>query len=339
MNKQMGFTRNGRCLSVLCGLILVTGVAACAGSNSNNSQANGQASGKGSLTTVHLVNTKYGAELLPLTAGLARGVFKEHGINLEMTTANTSDIATSALISGRADLGLVQASYVVSADAAGANMTIIGNVLDQLDYHIITAKGITSLNQLAGKKMADPGPNNGNTAAMKAVMDKAGIGAAKLTYVTVGAQSSILAAIEANQAQVGLLVAPFTFEAAAHGLNDLGTIVKYLPNNTAAVIAGVSTALQQKPNTIRNFLAALYESSKWVKAHPTAAIAILQKADDMTPAVAKESYDAVDDFYSTNGVVSKSGLETWIQVALKYGVMNKPVSVSSVYTDKYLPNP
>lgn len=343
MSKNVGVVRKIRWLSILPGLALATTVAACGAGNS--AQVNSQPSGSNStsapskaLTTVRLVNTKYGAELLPLTAGLARGTFKKHGIKLETTKVKTSGIATSALVSGRADLGLVQAAYIVSADAAGGNVKMVGNVLDQLDYHIITAKGITSLKQLVGKKMADPGPNNGNTATMKAVMDKAGIGANKLTYVTVGAQSAILAAIESNQAQVGLLVAPFTFQATAHGLNDLGTVVKYLPNNTAAVIAGVNKTLQQKPGMVRNFLAAFYESSRWVKAHPAAAIQILEKADKMTPTSAKKSYDAVDNFYSTTGVISKAGLQTWIKVAVKYGVMNKSISVNSVYTSKYLPN-
>lgn len=290
-----------------------------------------------SLTTLKLVNTKYGAELLPVTAGLARGIFKKHGIDLQVTTANTSNIATSALVSGRADLGLMQAAFVVSADAAGADLVMVGTVLDELDYHIIAAKGITSLSQLVGKKMGDPGPNNGNTATMKAALDAAGIGSDKLSYVTVGAQSAILAALEANQVQVGLLVAPFTIQARQAGLSDLGTVVKYLPHNTAAAIAGRSAVIQKKATVVRQFLAALVESTRWVAQNPADALAILETADKMTPDVAKQSYDEVKDFYTKTGEIDPAGLSTWVNVALKYGVMNKSVSVSSLYTSQYLP--
>ena len=328
------------------------GAAGTTGAGSQSSGAAGQAASPaqpagsaaqspggsdGKLTTVRLVNTKYGAELLPVTAGLANGTFKKHGIDLQVTTANTSSVATSALVSGRADLGLLQAAFVVSADAAGAKLVMVGSVLDELDYHIITAKGIKSLDQLAGKKMGDPGPNNGNTATMKAALDAAGIGSQKLTYVTVGAQAPILAALEANQVQVGLLVAPFTIQARAAGLNDLGTVVKYLPHNTAAVIAGLSTTLQKQPDVVRNFMAALIESTQWVAQNQAAALKILESADKMTPDIAQQSYNEVKDFYTKDGAIDPTGLQTWVQVALKYGVMNKSVSVNDVYTAQYLP--
>lgn len=289
------------------------------------------------MTTLRLVNTKYDAEELPIIAGMERGVFKKHGIDLQVTTANTSSIATSALISNRADLALMQAAFVVSADAAGAKIQLIGQLLDQLDYHIITAKGIKSLSALAGQKMADPGPNNGNTATLKAVMDKAGIGADKLTYVTVGAQSAILAAIEQNQAQVGLLVAPFTIQARDAGLNDLGTVEKYLPNNTAAAFAAMPNTLQSKSAAVKEFLAAVLESAQWVAQNSSAAIAMLVKDDKLTQQVATEDYNEVASMYTKTGAIDPAGLQAWIEVATKYGVMKNAVPASSLYTDAYLP--
>lgn len=295
-----------------------------------------QASGT-AMATVRLVNTKYDAELLPITAGLQRGTFKQYGINLQVTTAKTSSLATSALVSGRADLGLMQAAFVVNADAAGANLVMVEEVLDQLDYQIITAKGITSLSQLAGKKMADPGPNNGNTAVMKAVMDAAGIGSNNLTYVTVGVQNAILAAIEKNQAQVGLLVDPFAIQARAAGLNDLGLVTKYLPNNTAAVIAGLKTTLQKEPTVVQHFLQALIASTTWVKTHPTQAIAMLEKTSSISASDATQSYNDVKAIYSTTGQINGAAMQTWIQDSVKYGVLKSAIPASEVYTNQYLP--
>jgi NitT/TauT family transport system substrate-binding protein len=320
---RRGFLAGGATLAL-------SSLAAC-DSSSTPAAANGAA-------TIRLVHTTSDSiRSLPITAGQKQGIFAKHGINLVTTAVKTSDIATSALVSGRADLGLVQAAYVVSADAAGADLVMVGTLTDQLDYHIITARNITSLAQLAGHKMGEPGPNNGNTATMKAVMDGSGIGASKLTYVTVGAQSGILAALQTNQVQVGLLVAPFTLQATAAGLHDLGGVDKYLPNNTAAAIAGLSKTLSSRAGDVRNFLAAMVESIKWTSANPTAAIKIMQSDLGLSPQIAKESYEAYAPIYSSDGAVSVSGLKIWIDVAHKYGVVNKAVSPSTVYTDKYLP--
>jgi NitT/TauT family transport system substrate-binding protein len=317
--------------------VLLSAAAGCGDRADKAGQAGRAGSGTGGgLTTLRLTNTKYGGELLPVTAGLKRGVFAQHGIDLKVTNAKSSEVATSALVSGRQDLGLMQAAFVVSADAAGADLVMVGSLMDELDYHIITAKDVTSLEQLAGKKMGDPGPNNGNTATMKAVMDKAGIGADKLTYVTVGAQAAILAALQANQVQVGLLVAPFTIKARAAGLNDLGTVDKYLPHMTAAVIAGVDKTLRAKADLVRDFLAALVESTRWCAQHADEAIKILMEAENMSPGDAEESYREVADIYAKDGSIDPAGLQTWIDVAVKYSVMNKAVKVSDVYTDEYL---
>lgn len=290
-----------------------------------------------SVQTFNLVNTKYAAEALPITAGISRGIFKKHGIDLHVTQASTSSVASAALISGRADLGLMQSAFVVSTDAAGGDLKLVGQLLDQLDYHIITAKGIKSLSDLVGKKMGDPGANNGNTATMKAVMDKAGYGADKLTYVTVGAQAAILAALQANQVQVGLLVAPFTIQARAAGLNDLGTVEKYLPNNTAAAFAGTTATLQKKADLVRNFLAAVLESTQWVAQNPTDAITLLMSSDKLTKDVATEDYNEVKDIYTKTGKIDPDGLTAWIQVATKYGVMKTPIPVEGLFTNEYLP--
>jgi len=290
-----------------------------------------------SLETLNLVNTKYAAEALPINAGISRGIFKNHGIDLQVTQAKTSSVASAALISGRADLGLMQSAFVVSADAAGGNLKLVGQQLDQLDYHVITAKGVKSLADLVGKKMGDPGPNNGNTATMKAVMDKAGYGAAKLTYVTVGAQAAILAALQKNQVQVGLLVAPFTIQARAAGLNDLGTVEKYLPNNTAAAFAGTTETLQKKADLVRRFLAADIESTNWVAQNPTDAIDLLMKTDKLTKDVATEDYNEVKDIYTKTGAIDPDALTTWVQVATKYGVMKSEIPVDGLYTNEYLP--
>lgn len=317
-----------------CAVLIAVGLvlAACAGNpaQSTKTDANG-------LRTVNLVNTKYAAELLPVTAGLSRGIFKAHGIDLKVTQAKSSDIATSALVSGRQDLALLQQAYVVSASASGANLVMVGNVLDELDYHIITSKDVTSLEQLAGKKFGGPGPNNGNTAVMRYVMDKAGIGQDKLTYVTVGVQAGILASIQAGQVDVGLLVAPFDIQARKAGLNDLGTVQKYLPGASAAVIAGVSETLKKKPDLVRDFIAALVESTRWVAKNPEAAVKLLAETEKMTPADAKASYDEVKDIYAKDGSMDVAALQTWIDVAVKYGVMKKPVKPEAIYSADYLP--
>ena len=302
------------------------------------STAGGGGKTKDGLQTIRLTNTKYAAELLPITAGQQRGIFKAHGINLELTTAKSSDIATSALVSHRADLAFMQQAFVVSAAASGAPLVMVGNVLNQLDYHLIVGKDINSVSDLVGKKFGGPGPNNGNTAVMRYIMDKSGLGQKNLQYVTVGVQAAILASIRSGQAQAGLLVAPFDIQARQEGLHDLGSVAKYLPGASAAVIAGESSTVKSESGAIKKFLAALVEANQWVADNPDAAIALLAKTAKMSPGDAKASYEEVAATYAKDGAMSRPALQEWIDVALKYGVMTKSVKASDVYDPSLLPS-
>jgi NitT/TauT family transport system substrate-binding protein len=324
--------RRGAILVAAASAVLI-GVTACSSAGAPTTSAS---PGAAKLQTLNLVTTKYDAELLPVTVAQQKGFFKAHGVDLQVTKANTSDIAAAALVSGREDLGIVQGAYVTSAAAAGAKIQMIGALMDQLDYHIITAKNITSLKQLQGKIMGDPGPANGNTATMKAVMDKAGYKSTSLTYATVGAQDAILAGLQAGQVQVGLLVAPYTIQARAAGLHDLGTVTKYVPDMSAAAFAGVPENMKKKSAVIKNFMAALVEGSQWASKNKSKAIAILEKASGMTPTIAAQSYAEAAPYYTKTGHLSPSGLKGWIADAVKYGVQPTSVPVSTVYTDSYL---
>lgn len=323
--------RRSRRVLVGFALIPVLVLAACTSANQVGKKT------KNGLQTVRLTNTKYAAELLPITAGMQRGIFKAHGIDLQISTVKSSDIASSALISHRADVAFMQQAFVVSAAAAGAPLVMVGNVLDQLDYHLIVGKGINSVSDLVGKKFGDPGPNNGNTAVMRYIMDKSGLGQKNLQYVTVGVQSAILAGIRSGQVQAGLLVAPFDIQARKMGLRDLGSVAKYLPDASAAVIAATSSTVKGSPGVIKKFLAALVESNAWVADNPASAIDLLAKDAKMTAADAKDSYAEVAGTYAKDGRMSTAALQEWINIALKYGVMTKSVKPSDVYDPSFLP--
>jgi NitT/TauT family transport system substrate-binding protein len=327
--------KRGAIFAAAASAVLI-GVAACSSPSAPASPSTGASGAANKVETLNLVTTKYDAELLPVTAAQQQGFFTKHGVDLQMTKASTSDIAAAALVSGREDLGIVQGAYVVSAAAAGAKIQMVGALMDQLDYHIITTKDIKSLKQLQGKTMGDPGPSNGNTATMKAVMDKAGFKAESLTYATVGTQQAILAALQANQVQVGLLVAPYTIQARQAGLNDLGSVVKYVPDMSAAAFAGVPDQMKKKSALIKNFMAALVEGSQWASKNKDKAIAMLEKGSGMTKDLATQSYAEAAPYYTKTGHLDNAGLKGWITDAVKYGAQTNSVPVSTVYTDAYL---
>lgn len=289
------------------------------------------------VTVVNTVSRMADDSFLPVLVGQKRGVFRKHGMQVEVTVGRTSQVASASLVSGRALLGFIQPAYVVSANSAGGNFRLLGSVYHQLDYNIVTSTDITSLKQLEGKIMAGPGPNNGNTIVFRATLEKAGVNSGTLTYATVGAQSAILAALKTGQAQAGLLSTVAAREAVATGLIDQGPVSKYLQNQTSVGIATTTDLLKKEPDLIRSFLAALKECNDWVIDNPAEALPILAEAMKGSLDDARPIFEADFPLLRKTLAINAEGLQDWINIALEYKLIEKRVSVEEVYTPDFLP--
>jgi NitT/TauT family transport system substrate-binding protein len=289
------------------------------------------------VTVVNTVSRMGDDSFLPVLVGQSQGIFKKHGLEVQVAQGKTSQIASASLVAGRAQIALIQPAYVVSANAAGASFQMLGTIFHNLDYDIITSTDIKELKQLEGKIMAGPGPNNGNTIVFRAALEKAGVDSSTLTYATVGAQAGILAALQTGQAQAGVLSTVAARDAVAAGLIDQGPVSKYLPNQTAVAITSTKDLLASDGDVIRTFMEALAESNQWVLDNKEAALGVLAKATNVTPDEVRPDFEADFPLLGPSLAMDTKGLQDWNDIALQYKLIDKPVSVDDIYTPAFLP--
>ena len=88
---------------------------------------------------------------MPITIGMEFGFFAAEGLEVKPIFIIGGPTAIAALIGGDVDYTLAAAVPTVRAIAQGAPLAIVGGIQPYIDYTLIGAKGIASLNDLRGK--------------------------------------------------------------------------------------------------------------------------------------------------------------------------------------------
>lgn len=88
---------------------------------------------------------------LPIIVGMQFGFFAAEGLEVKPVFIIGGPTAIAALIGGDVDYTLAAAVPMVRAITQGAPLTIVGGIQPYIDYTLIGAKGISTVNDLKGK--------------------------------------------------------------------------------------------------------------------------------------------------------------------------------------------
>ncbi|MFJ4172082.1 ABC transporter substrate-binding protein [Paenarthrobacter sp. NPDC089714] len=288
---------------------------------------------------ITLVSSITGSSFLGVTAGLEQKIFQKHGLDLEVIKVKSSAEAAAAVASGQADLAAMLPEGVVAVTSAGSKMTMVGNLLNQVQYRLETSPAITSAKDLIGKKIGLVGPGSGEEILVRAYLDSHGVAPSQVTFVATGTMAAKYAAVTTEQVDGTMLVPPFDIKAEAAGLNPLSVLGDDFPDMPAQVYASNERKLSTKTDSIKKFLAASTESTQWILDHPEDATKILSEDSKVSLDDARASYERAKAAYSPDGSINEDGLNRWLELSKKFSSLSNIPSASELYSPDYLPAP
>ncbi|WP_051628966.1 ABC transporter substrate-binding protein [Arthrobacter sp. UNC362MFTsu5.1] len=309
-----------------CTLLTATACGSPSGSSSSGS----------STEKITLVSSITGSSFLAVTAGQNQKIFEKHGLEVELVKVKSSAEAAAAVASGQADVAAMLPEGVVAVAAAGSKMTMIGNLLNQVQYRLETTAGITSAEDLVGKKVGIVGPGSGEEVLARAYLDSQGVDASQVTFVATGTMAAKFAAMTTGQVDGAMLVPPFDIKAEAAGMHPLSVLGEDFPDMPAQVFASSERALKAKPKTVKKFMAAAAESAQWVVAHPEDATKILAEDSQVSIEDAKASFDRAKSAYSQDAAINTDGLNRWLDLSKKYSSLTNIPAAGELYDPQYL---
>jgi NitT/TauT family transport system substrate-binding protein len=206
--------------------------------------------------------------------GSAQGIFKKHGLELEMLYTQGGGETQQAVISGGADIGVgVGITGVMSAFAKGAPVRAIANSMtgaSDIYWYVPAASAIQTLKDAEGKSMAFSTNGSSTNLTALALLKEAGVNA---KLVATGSPSSTFTQTMSGQVDIGWSSPPFGLEAVTKGeirIVARGSDVAALSGQTVRImITNVQTAETRK-DALARFLKAYDETLDWMYSSPEA---------------------------------------------------------------------
>jgi len=221
--------------------------------------------------------------------GQRAGIFKKHGLTLEILYTQGAGETQQAVISGSVEIGVgVGVMGVLSAYSKGAPVRIIGAEITgagDLYWYVKADSPIKTLNDTNGKSIAYSTNGSSTHGVVTAFIKQYGV-SAKATAT--GGPPATLTAVMSGQVDVGWAVAPFVLDLLNKGEARMiarASDIAAIRGQTIRVQITNAQNLAAKKDTFARYMKAYNETVAWMYSSPEAVPRYLAFSGLSEPAV------------------------------------------------------
>jgi NitT/TauT family transport system substrate-binding protein len=251
-------------IPVATSVALVLSVSAC--SSSSGGSDGGTAAPKSDRLVLAVAGTAPVAYTGYIEAGEENGIFKKHGIDLDVQYIAGGTAVVSALQTGQADIGVSgpEPGYIADANSGGTIVSIYQSAYSSIyAYGFLSGSPIQTPDQMKGAKVGVVSQSGSATPFLTAELKKHGLSINDVTLVPIGEGASAAAAVQSKRVNV-----LFYDDSGFATLKHSGFKVKQLPipgvanNYPGQVVMTTQKTLKARKAVLRRFDAAYSEAIK-----------------------------------------------------------------------------
>ena len=276
----------------------------------------------------------------PLDIGLEEGIFKKHGIDLEIIDFTGDAKLQQAFAADAADMGLGSGpglAFIVKGSPI-TGVAALANAPNTMTLIVSETSGIKTIADLKGRKIAVTTVGALTGWLLSELSRQQGWGPNGIQIIPLGGIQPELAAMKtgdvdglSSELALGLRLED---EKTAHILVRFGEIVK---DFHIQVIYATNKLIAQNPDAVRHFLAGWFETIAFMNAHKDAVVRIAAPIVRVSPEILGRSYDVVMPVVSKDGKFNPKALETLSQSFVALGTLPTEPDMSKLVTEAYLP--
>ena len=158
----------------------------------------------------------------PLWAANDYGLFKRHGLEVQLLYIGGGSVVTQALIGGDVQFVRLGASAVMQASMRGADLKMIANTINRLVFTLMAKPEIKSPGDLKGRKIGLTRLGGSTDFALDLALKKWNLKrGADVAVIQTGGMPQLLGAIAAGSVDAGVISPPTNLTAAKMGLKEM----------------------------------------------------------------------------------------------------------------------
>ena len=277
---------------------------------------------------------------LPLRIGVDRGVYKQAGLDLEVTDFGGGAKLQQAFVAGALDIA-VSAGTDMAFIAKGAPEHAVAAIGSQPILSIIVPydSPAKTVDDLRGKKVGVTTAGSMTEWLMHRLMQQRHWNASDVTLVPIGSDVSNEIALVSTD-QIDAVVAPpavgLQLEAQKRGRLLLKKIDVGADFIGEAIFAS-NALIAEHPDAVRRFLKVWFENLDWMRSHKAEVVEHVRAYTHFAPEIESEDYDLMMPLFLRDGHFHEAALKTLQQSFVDMDTVDHPPDMTTLYTEAYLP--
>ena len=252
---------------------------------------------------------------VPFWVAKDAGIFKKHGLDVDMLFINGSTRGIQSLIAGDLNFTGAVGTSAINGRLAGGDIRIISSLVNTLPYYVVGKTEIKSPEDLKGRSAATHIPGTSADFALRLALRRFGMDYLDIRAVTIGGSPARVAAVMSGQLDFTVVTEPGKIEAERAGLKVIMNMAKLdIPFQfTCAVTTG--QMIREHPETVMGFVKALAEAVQFYKNNKEPVKKIMQKyTRGQERPVLEGAYAAYDELLVKDTYPTMEGLKNTLDV-------------------------
>jgi ABC-type nitrate/sulfonate/bicarbonate transport system substrate-binding protein len=273
--------------------------------------------------------------MLPLWLARDEGLFRAHGLNVEIAVTDGGSRGLAEVGAGRLDEMTVGLSSVLDANAKGGDYRLVASGANTLSLGFFGAATVTNATQLKGKSIGISAKGSESDTAARFALRRLGLTPQDVTVVELGGTEKRLEALKTGAVGASALNAPVNFMAEHDHLPKLVDLADDVPWIFTGMVFGRAYIAENR-DTVKAFLRGFIEGIYFGLANEARAKATLSREfKGLDAGIVQATYDDFKRRVPRDAEPSRAGAETMIRELPALGTPVKSTNIAD-YIDASL---
>jgi len=276
----------------------------------------------------------------PVDVGIETGQFAKQGLTVEPSAFGGDAKLQQALAADGIDIGIGSGPGMAfmargaPAKAVAAMAGIPTNMAVMVSYNSL----IKSVDDLKGKRIGVTTVGSLTDWIGKRIGVVKGWGAKGIDIVAIGGMETARAAMKVNQIDgyISSLESGYTLEEAKEW-RVITTATPFVDHFITHVIFAREELIEKRPQAVRAFLQAWFNTIAFMKANKAKTVDITAKVLDLSPAVIGHAYDEEVGIFSDDGVFDPKAVAALKQSFIEMGLLKEIPDDKVMFTTQFVP--
>jgi ABC-type nitrate/sulfonate/bicarbonate transport system substrate-binding protein len=273
----------------------------------------------------------------PLWVAGKMGFFEREGLNVPIVTMRGSPLTIQALSADSIYVANATVDTLISAYEKGADITMIGGLINGLGLSMIGGKPYKTYAELRGTTIGTQTLTSGTGFALRLVLKAHGLEYPRdYALLNIGSAPDRYRALTSGQISSAPVGVPLDLVAKQQGFNIIGYFVDDVPHYQFNVyIVKRSWAEKNRPLVVR-FMKAMVSTMRWMVDNREAACGYLSKEMSISIEHCRyaSDYNWKSNIWDRNADLNVEGVRTLIRITAEQGILKEPLPQPSRYIDQ-----